>query len=273
MKQFQIYAVFMKGRKPMKHAVFFDIDGTLLDEELKAPESAVTAVRRLRENGDYAFLCSGRTKVNIYAKQLKEIGFDGIIAGCGAHIEYHGDTVYEKTISEEDTKELLLFFSERRIPVVLEGRSRLFADIADFMDDPYILKLKDDLGELFCPLAEFETIHKFTAGWNEHTREQMTRNLSGKYELLFHEARYVEGMPKGISKATGIRWICDYLGIAHENTFAFGDSVNDLEMLRYVKTGIAMGNATDVAKEAADYVTSSLHEDGIYRGLKHFSLI
>lgn len=258
----------------MKHAVFFDIDGTLLDEQMQVPKSTVTAIRRLRENGDFAFLCSGRTRVNIYARELLEdIGFDGIIAGCGTHIEFHGDVVFEKTIPQEDIGRLLALLGEWNVPVVLEGRNYLFADLEDFRDDPYILNLKQELGERFCPLAQYDAINKFTANWRKGTKEQMIRELSGEYELLFHEGQYVEGMPKGISKATGIQWVCDYLKIPHENTYAFGDSVNDLEMLRYVGTGIAMGNATDDAKKAADYVTAPLHEDGIYAGLRHFLLI
>ena len=82
----------------MKKAVFFDIDGTLWDRQMHVPESTVNAIRRLRENGSYAFICSGRTRSNISTKELMEaVGFDGIIAGCGTHIEYQGKTVFEKT--------------------------------------------------------------------------------------------------------------------------------------------------------------------------------
>ena len=258
----------------MKHAVFFDIDGTLLDEHMQIPKSAITAIRKLRDNGDFAFLCSGRTRVNIYTKELLEdIGFDGIIAGCGTHIEYHGSDVFEKTIPQEEMKRLLALFRQWNIPVVLESRKYLFADMEDFSDDPYILNLKQELGGLFCPLAEYAYVNKFTANWKKGAKEQIIKELSCDYELLFHEKQYVEGMPIGFSKATGIQWICSYLGIDHKNTYAFGDSVNDLEMLTYVANGIAMGNATDDAKQAADYVTAPLNEDGIYKGLKHFSLI
>lgn len=258
----------------MKNAVFFDIDGTLWDEKMQIPDSTVTAVRKLRENGNDAFLCSGRTRVNIATRELMEdIGFDGIIAGCGTFIEYHGEVVFEKIIPKEAVERLLSFLAQQNIPVVLEGHGCLYADMEDFRDDPYILHLKQQLGDLFLPLKQHEFINKFTANWRKGTKDEMISELGAEYELLFHEGQYVEGMPKGISKATGIQWICDYLGIAHENTYAFGDSVNDLEMLTYVQTGIAMGNATDCAKQAADYVTKGLHEDGIYLGLKHFSLI
>ena len=244
------------------------------DEKMQIPKSTIAAIRSLRENGNYAFLCSGRTRVNICTRELMEdIGFDGIIAGCGTFIEYHGEVVFEKTIPKEAAERLLSFLSQHKIPVVLEGHGCLYADLEDFQDDPYILNLKRQLGDLFLPLRQYECINKFTASWTKGTKDEMISNLGAEYELLFHEKQYVEGMPKGISKATGIQWICDYLGIAHANTYAFGDSVNDLEMLTYVQTGIAMGNASDCAKQAADYVTAGLHEDGIYLGLRHFSLI
>ena len=67
--------------------------------------------------------------------------------------------------------------------------------------------------------------------------------------------------------------VCEKLEIAHEDTYAFGDSVNDLEMLTYVGHGIAMGNGTPKAKQAADYVTDAIHKDGIYNACKYFGLI
>ena len=91
--------------------------------------------------------------------------------------------------------------------------------------------------------------------------------------LLVHGKKVVEGVPKGFSKATGIQVICEKLGLPHENTYAFGDSVNDLDMLKYVAHGIAMGNGMPEAKAAANYVTDDILEDGIYNACKHFGLI
>lgn len=64
----------------MNKAVFFDIDGTLWDEHMQIPDSTRTAIRALRETGNYAFLCSGRSRANIRSEKLLELGFDGIIA-------------------------------------------------------------------------------------------------------------------------------------------------------------------------------------------------
>ena len=83
----------------------------------------------------------------------------------------------------------------------------------------------------------------------------------------------MECVPKGTSKATGIAWLCKYLGVPREETYAIGDSVNDLDMLAYVGHGIAMGNATQPPKEAAEFVTTDIHEDGIRNAMLHYHLI
>ena len=96
----------------------------------------------------------------------------------------------------------------------------------------------------------------------------------GNYcDVIFHTDTIIEMVPKGFSKATGIKKVCELLDISHSNTYAFGDSANDVDMLNYVQFGIAMGNASKEAKDASDYVTSSISENGIKNGLKHFHLI
>lgn len=82
-----------------------------------------------------------------------------------------------------------------------------------------------------------------------------------------------EVIPKGYSKATGMKFLEDYLGIAHEDTFAVGDSSNDIPMLDYAATSILMGDADEALYEHADYVTTSIYEDGIYNAFKHYGLI
>ena len=78
---------------------------------------------------------------------------------------------------------------------------------------------------------------------------------------------------KGISKATGIQHMMSLLDVERENTFAFGDGLNDIEMLQYVGTGVAMANGYDALKEIADHVTDSVFNHGIAKGLKALELI
>ena len=79
--------------------------------------------------------------------------------------------------------------------------------------------------------------------------------------------------PKGISKATGIRRICNILGISMDEVIAFGDDRNDLEMISQAGIGVAMGNAIDPVKNAADYITDSCENLGVVKALKHFKII
>ena len=76
-----------------------------------------------------------------------------------------------------------------------------------------------------------------------------------------------------ISKATGVQKVLEYLNLNVQDSYAFGDGLNDLEMIQTVGTGVAMGNAVDEAKAVANYETDRIENDGIVKALKHFELI
>lgn len=260
----------------MKKAVFFDIDGTLWDEKRRIPNSTTEAVRSLRKNGNYAFICSGRSKANIHAKELLEIGFDGILAGCGTYVEFQNEVIFEEKLSQKKIEYTLAVLKKYHLPVVLEGSRCIYLDFDQLSQDSFVLHMKETLGENLLPIRGNEgryDINKMSANYTTGDLPGMMAELQEEYEMLVHESTVVEMVPKGFSKGTGIMYICEYLDISREDTFAFGDSVNDLEMLTFAAHGIAMGNGTKPAKEAADYVTKPLAEDGIYHGLKHFALI
>lgn len=256
--------------------IFFDIDGTLWDRDMVVPDSAKEAVRLLKENGCYVFICSGRTRAFIQDPGLLSIGFDGILSGCGTSVSFRGEELLYKTISGDVMDATLKILKRYDMPAVLEGRAYQYIDEADFADDPFLQVLKRDVGENLLSIdanhMKWE-VSKFSAVIKNDDYVRALEELSQWYDFLVHGKAVVEGVPKGYSKATGIQAICEELGIAHEDTYAFGDSVNDRDMLRYVAHGIAMGNATPEAKEAADYVTEELHADGIYKACKHFGLI
>lgn len=260
----------------MKKAVFFDIDGTLWDFHNQIPESTVTAIRTLRKNGHYAFICSGRSRAYIRHPDLFAVGFDGLVAGCGTHVELDGKRIYEKLIDRElavHTVETVRSYGFRPI---LEGPEYIYMDDADFGNDIYGQKLKRELGGQLVSIAdhygEWE-INKLSCATNDSDREGCFAALEEHYTYLIHNSSVVECVPKGYTKATGMRKMCEALGIDRADTIAVGDSVNDLAMLEYAGVGIAMGNGSAEAKAAADYVTSELQNDGIYNAMVHFELI
>ena len=259
-----------------RKAVFFDIDGTLWDEHFVIPESTKEAIRKLRENGHLAYLCSGRTRAFIQDERLLALGFDGIVAGCGTWIEMDGKTLFYKKLEQELIEDTIHILKEYGIPTVYEGSRNLYMDLEEFEEDPYGLKLKETLGEDLLPVTGNEgimEISKFSCSTPDDAYLKVISHLEENFTPLVHDAACAEFVPKGFSKASGIEKTCELLGIEKEDTYAFGDSINDVEMLKHVQHGIAMGNGTKAAKEAADYITAPLHEDGIYKGLEHFGLI
>ena len=259
-----------------KKAAFFDIDGTLWDQKMQIPKSTIEGIQRFREKGNYAFLSSGRSRAAVRTKELLDIGFDGILCGCGTHIEYQGKLLFEKKLSLEQLTWLKDFFEKKKMPALFEGRDSIYADIASFGGDFYIGYLQELLGEDMRDISQMDetsVVNKISALCRQVTKEELAEALSADWHLVNHASVVVEVMPKGYSKATGIEWICKYLGIDHEDTYAFGDSANDLDMLEYVAHGVAMGNGSEEAKKTASYVTTDIHEDGIWNALKHFELI
>ncbi len=257
-------------------AAFFDIDGTVLDNRNFIPESTVEGIRKLREKGNYAFLCTGRSRAFVRHPALLDIGFDGIVSGCGTMVEYQGRVLYYKRLDDALVRNTVAFLKESHAPVIMEGRYKLYADPEDFEGDPYLQKLRKEIGEDLIPITGREAdweVSKFSCMTAWVDMERFSQRLCADYELLIHDIPVAELVPRGCSKGTGILKVCEQLSIPVEHTYAFGDSANDLPMFLTAGHSIAMGNATEAAKKQASYVTDALHEDGIYHALEHFGLI
>ena len=100
--------------------VFFDIDGTLWDYRGNIPESTVTAIRLLKEKGNTPVLCTGRGKGHVRDKRLLDMGFSGMVAACGAYVEYGNKVVFEKTLSDELVRKIIDMAGKCNLPFVFE---------------------------------------------------------------------------------------------------------------------------------------------------------
>jgi len=259
----------------MKKAAFFDIDGTILDHHNFIPKSTVEGIHKLQANGNYAFLCTGRSRAFIKHPELLDIGFDGIVSGCGTMIEFHDEVVFYKKLENTLVRDTVAFLKENHAAVIMEGRFRLYVDPEDFEGDLYIARLREEIGGELVPITGSEAdweVSKFSCATEHADLELLKQHLSRDYELLVHDIPVMEIVPKGCSKGTGIRKVCEMLDIPIGHSYAFGDSANDLPMFAVAGHSIAMGNASELAKQKASYVTDVLHEDGIYHALEHFEL-
>lgn len=255
-----------------KKIVFFDIDGTLARNSKPASSDVCRAIRQLRKNGHYAVINTGRAKSYLYPEIL-EIGFDGVISAAGAHIEFNGIPVYDARVPTPLLLDTVNQIIARGITLILEGTNRIFAlnPIAAIPHDIPILREPAALRDM----AEAIAVNKYT--YYLQSREQLAPLLpflQTHYDLIIHHPdRYGEIILKGRTKATGMQRLLDFLGLPASASYAIGDSLNDLDILRAAGCGVAMGNAVEPLLAAADFVTGSIEEDGVALALKKTGLI
>lgn len=256
--------------------LFFDIDGTIWNYENYIPESTRESIRRAKENGHRCFLNSGRSRAFIHKKELLALDFDGIVSACGTMIEYHGETVYQRMIEPDLAEWTVRTTREHGFKSILEGPKYLYMDEEEFGSDSYAVKVKQEMGDRMKRIDEnwgkWE-IQKLSSATGGADREGCMEKLRKDYDFMIHNSEVMEIVPKGFHKGVGIEKVCELLGESIRDTFAFGDGVNDIEMLRSAEVGIVMGNGAEKAKECADYVTTDLMDDGIRNAMEHFGLI
>lgn len=281
-----------------KNIIFFDVDGTLVDVRPAReyiPESTIQAIHKARRNNNLCFLCTGRSKAEIYPHIL-EVGFDGIIGAGGGFVEIGNDMLYHKKVSQEAIHHVIDFFEEYKFDYYIESNGGLYASkhliprleritYGDLENDPEARRKKRETPSHFIPsLKEGYDLHRndvnkicflekegfpFERIYNEfknefnviHCTVPSFGNDSGELSVI------------GVNKASAIDTLIRHLGIPKENTYAFGDGLNDADMLEYCQYGIAVGNAKEELKKIADEVTDDIADDGIYHSMKKHGLI
>ncbi len=250
---------------------FFDVDGTLLDNQSQSiPLSTIQSIEKLKENGKKCVICSGRGFTHLKSiEQLNFIDWDAYILYNGAlSTDKDGNALDKHTFSVEILSELEKASQENKIVLLYEGEGYWFNQPETSFQkegmqffgkhDPFPIIPYTD--QQVCMICGFED--DFSA----------FSNIEG-IEVLNTPHHYADIVQKGISKATGIDKILEYFNISLENTMAFGDGINDKEMLEKVNTSIAMGQSIPEIKEVATYVTTPVDKDGIYLALKHFNCL
>ena len=260
--------------KSEKRAFFFDIDGTLFKKDTGISEGTKTALRRLRQQGDYVFFSTGRTPPSIDT-EFGFLDYDGYVGGNGSIVVYHGRPVLNLALSEEIIRDLIAAAEKENISVILEGDQALYCDDTGSADELFNFSYyKILLGEAMKPLnASPRWANKLTLLTREMVfHPEHYSDLLNRVSVIIHEGYCVEIGPKYCSKASGCRILTQSLGIPMEQCYAFGDSRNDLDILSAVGHGVAMGDALEEVKERAKYVTETTEEDGISKALDAFDI-
>ncbi|CVI68526.1 Putative phosphatase YwpJ [Clostridiales bacterium CHKCI001] len=277
----------------MGKIIFIDVDGTLVDYENHLPESAVEAIREARKNGHKVYICTGRSKAEVYPP-LWEIGLDGMIGGNGSYVESEGVVVMHQLITLEQCKHIVDWLHERKLEFYLESNNGLFAsEHFEEEGEPVIqeyskrkgkenaekITMKEAFpdmiygGELY--RDDVNKVSFILRSYQDHLDsiqefpDLQPGTWGGKGEI----ALFGDLGVKDITKAHAIDQLLNYLGAKRQDTIAFGDAKVDIPMLEYCHIGVAMGSGGDEIKAMADYITDNVDQDGLYNAFVHFGLI
>ncbi len=255
----------------MIKAVFFDIDGTLLSTKThNLMPGTLLAFEKLRAKGIRVFISSGRPKVLIPEMPVR---FDGYITVNGGYCIADDKVILRNPISVEDTKAWLNYVKQNDIVTMCFTADSMSVNHIS----PEAVKLRDQLGFTMPPLCsidmmESSEVYQFIAMQPASDDTHTLKLLPGCRMPRWHTA-FTDIIPANSSKAVGISKIIDYYGISQDETMAFGDGANDIEMLDFVNIAVAMGNASESVKQHADYITLDSDHEGILSALEHFGII
>lgn len=273
------------GRADNSAVLFFDIDGTLIyrdaeaegDEDFAAAhptEAVFQAFDRLRDAGHKAFICTGRP-VCLVTGEMDKLAVAGMVASAGAVVVLDGEIVYEQVIDADLLEKTVDALTKTEVPILLEG-SRACAvlstagiPLAGFTEFPHVrnfAELREAVPELrFCKFS-------FLSNGLDGLDDVMPFILE-HYTMCNLGVGAYEASLRGVDKGAGVKRALELLEEPAARTYGFGDSENDLAMLRAVDVSVAMGNALDSVKEIASYVTDPVQDDGVVTAMEHFGLI
>lgn len=255
----------------MTKAIFFDIDGTLLSYKThKVLPGTQQALAQLRQKGVRIFISSGRPMVLI---PPMPIPFDGYITVNGGYCFAGDDTIVSCPINHDDSRRWLDYATAKGITTMCFTEKEMFINRIDDVARGLQAQLGFEMPPVK-PIQELfgKEVYQFIAIQPADQDAETLKQIPGCRMPRWHPL-FSDIIPSNISKAVGIKSMLDHFGISVDDTMAFGDGANDIEMLQLAKTGIAMGNASDIVKAHADYVTDDAESEGIYNALKHFGII
>jgi Cof subfamily protein (haloacid dehalogenase superfamily) len=258
--------------------VFFDIDGTVMDYETQIiPESAVEAIRLLRKNGHIPVVNTGRP-IGHVDPRVQKLDFSGWICSCGMELILDNEIIYKDYPSEDECRFILDLSHRCRMAIQTEGHDSLLFD-ADMPYHPLGLREAQRLGaqglrvEPFQEAKDLQFIKFVSYDTPGCRREEFLEGISETFDAIIRGNTLIEYVKKGHSKAEGMERFLSKLNIPREETFAIGDSENDLPMFAIAGTTVCMGDGVESVKAVADYVTDPVLEDGVFNALRHFGLI
>lgn len=251
--------------------IFFDVDGTLLDNRsMSIPESTIMALNILKDKGLKLVICSGRGIGGVREiEALNCIKWDGYVTYNGAICyDENLNIISEYCFTEQMIKDIDKVSDEYDQVIFFQGYERWINKPLNAMA---IKGFEFFTKEVTYPVIKYDgqKIH-MAAAFNDTF--EMYEGIPG-ITVLGTDVYYADLIRSDVHKGTGVKAFINYYHLDKKDTMAFGDGINDVEMLESVGVSVAMGQGRDEAKAVSTYVTTAVYDDGIYNALKHFKMI
>lgn len=270
----------------MIKALFLDIDGTLISiKRHKIPESAREAVAKARSRGIRVFLCTSRARQ--FLINIPGIEYDGLVCLTGAHCTDSNEKSISSTMMDPgDIIAALTYARSHGQSIVGVASDKLYSDDPGHPDIAFIfgfggfrpedieggfekfpdLSGAEDPAAVVAELKIMQLICFFHSGAEE---AEIMATMPHSHTQRWTEA-FVDVMDNKITKEVGMEIMGRHFGFTKEESMAIGDGANDIPMLKAAGIGVAMGNASRNVKDAADYITDDVDEDGLAHAIERF---
>ncbi|MDT0149391.1 Cof-type HAD-IIB family hydrolase [Priestia aryabhattai] len=237
--------------------IALDMDGTLLNNQQEISEENRAAIAKAQEQGVHVVLSTGRSLLTCreYAQSLQLSSY--LITVNGSEIwDESGQLVERKLIEASHIEKMWNLTQEHKLNFWAVTTDKVWRD--EFPED----------------IASQEWLKFGYDIPDDALREEVLKQIAGisDFEISNSSLTNLEINALGINKAKGIMTVCERLGISMDEVIAMGDSLNDMAMIEAAGCGIAMGNAQEAVKEAADWVTDTNVNNGVAKAISHWVL-
>lgn len=265
--------------------IAFDMDGTLLNSNKELLDETVEAIEEAVSAGKIVVISTGRCvgELTPYLNRLKDIRYLITISGAFVYDNVKRMPVFEKPLPPETVSNMLsISESYDQLTQLMSEKPIIQYDKYSNIDNYHMRQyhslytatavITENLSSYYHNhqprVYKFNMFHK-----NITDREAMFRRFAHfDTTIVFSEETGLECTVKGISKATGLRALCEAIGVPIERTIAVGDADNDLEIIRAAGLGIAMGNANDNVRSAANVVVADCDHNGCAQAIRDYLL-
>lgn len=257
--------------------IALDLDGTLLNSQHEISPRNHQTLQKAMENGIKIALVSGRNFPSIQQFVRK-------LQGASVTASMNGSSIFDHSIERE--------VFDQRIDSEISSRILGYTEQMDihtnyYHEDHIVCPMKNDHSRVYSrntgePVVDIGSLLEYNKGKSpnkllligEHfvldqARVWLEDNVPKHINHFYSNPNYLEVVHHSVSKGAAIQWMAKYFGLSMNQVMAFGDAENDISMIRAAGLGVAMANAPELVKNAADYVTSSNDEDGVAQAIEH----